>query len=705
MNGIEILMDRISQNPAPHATAAREIRSTQTVCGICSGTCGMTLKLENGMVATIAGDDDHPVSRGHLCPKGRALPELLKAPDRLRYPLRKTRFGVWEECSWDQAFGILTRRLNEIRENYGPEALAVHVGQAGVGKEFLPYVERFCTLYGTPNFSTCGSHCYESKSMANVLTFGAMPIADYDHSKCIVLWGKNPSSSAPSLAKEITEARKRGCALIVIDPRATSLAQEADLHLQLRPGTDGALALGLLHVIVKEGLYDHRFVETWTLGFDALCGRVAEYTPEKVERITWVPASRIHEAARLYASTSPACISIGVAVELSTNGFHAARAVAILQAVTGNLDVAGGAVFVREVSLSDLRLTPHNRRKQAIGAQEYPLFHESTGHAQANLYARAMLEERPYPLRGLVVAGGNPVLTWPNALRVRHAFEKLEFLAVMDPFMTQTAKLAHLVLPSATFLGGHDIWDSSHVSTEPRLGIAPKLNDDEGLPTNWEIWKEISTRMGYSDFFPWDTEEEAINFRLESLKLTFEDLRQMPAGYAYQQWREKKYERKCFKTASGRAEIYSAELKRYGYDPLPIYVEPAESPVSTPGIACLYPLVLTTGARRIEYLHSQFRNVPSLLSRAPEPCVEINPLTAADLKVEDGEVVALETLRGSIEVKARITPSILPRVISIPHGWDEANANVLTDDTNLDPITGFPGDRSLLARIVKKART
>jgi formate dehydrogenase (coenzyme F420) alpha subunit len=694
-------MEQVSYTSGSHPAGGHEYTNVQTVCGICSGTCGMTLMLENGKVMAIEGDDNHPVSKGHICPKGQAFTEVLAAPDRLQHPLRKTKSGAWEQISWENAYGILAGHMAEIRKEYGPEALAVHVGQVGVGKEFLPYVERLCTLYGTPNFSTCGSHCHESKSMANMLTFGDMPIADYDHSRCIVLWGKNPLSSVPSLARDIAEARSRGCALIVIDPRETVLAREADIHLQLRPGTDGALALGIIHVVIKEGLYDKDFVKNWTIGFDALRERAADYTPEMVQGITWVAASKVREAARLYASACPACISVGVALELSTNGFQAARTVAVLQAVTGNLDVPGGAVFLKEASLSDLSLTPEGGGKQTIGAKEYPLFHRSTGHAQANLYARAILEENPYPLKGLVVAGSNPVLTWPNALRVRRALSKLQFLAVIDPFMTETAKLAHLVLPCATFLGGHEIWDSSHLSLEPRLGLAPKLCNEEGLPTNWEIWKEIATRMGYTDFFPWSTEKEAIDFRLRSMKLTFEDLKGMPDGYAYESWTEKKYERERFKTASGKVEIYSDELRRWGYDPLPAYTEPAESPVSTPHIASLYPLVLTTGARRIEYFHSRFRNVPSLLSRVPEPCVEINPLTAAQFQVEDGKMVVIETPRGKIEVKAKCTPSILPGVISIPHGWDQANANVLTDDERLDPVTGFPADRCLLARIMK----
>jgi anaerobic selenocysteine-containing dehydrogenase len=240
----------------------------------------MTIKLENGRVFAVEGDHDHPVSTGHICPKGRAVPELLRSPDRLQYPVSKTPSGTWKKISWDEAYSRIVRDLKDIKKKYGPEALAVHVGHAGVGKEFLPYVERFCALYGTPNFSTCGSHCFESKSMANIATFGAMPIADYGRSRCIVLWGKNPGSSAPSLVNEITEAKRKGCSLVVIDPRVTQLAEKANLHLQPRPGTDGALALGFLHVIIEEELYDsiHRKKFRRLPGCPrALCGRRPGY--------------------------------------------------------------------------------------------------------------------------------------------------------------------------------------------------------------------------------------------------------------------------------------------------------------------------------------------------------------------------------------------------------------------------------------------
>lgn len=673
---------------------------SRTVCGICSGTCGLTIKLEDGKVSAIEGDRDHPVSAGHICPKGRAVPELIGSPDRLQYPVKKTSSGTWEKISWDEAYSQIVRGLNDIKNTYGPEALAVHVGHAGVGKEFLPYAERFCGLYGTPNFSTCGSHCFESKSMANTVTFGSMPIADFARSKCIVLWGKNPASSAPSLVSEIISA-KVGCRIIVIDPRKTGLAETAHLHLQPRPGTDGALALAFLHVIIAEELYDREFVDRWTTGFDALSRAVASYDPEKVEKITWIPAPKIREAARLYALASPACISVGVAVELNTNGFQAARGMAALQAITGNLDIAGGAVFMDEAQLSNLQLTSKAGMRPAIGAETYPLFYSATKNAQANLYAQAILEERPYALKGLIVAGSNPVLTWPNAGRVRSALAKLTFLAVIDPFMTATARMARLVLPCASFLGGHELWDSSHMSLEPRIGIAPKVCSDRELPTNWEIWKEIATRMGYADFFPWETEEEAINYRLKTLKLTFDDLRHMPEGYAYHRWSERKYEKDGFKTASGKVELYSGTLKQLGYDPVPAYHETVESAAAPTETARAFPLVLTTGARRLEYLHSRFRDLKSLSVRAPGPYVEINPATAKRYGVKDGEAVFVESLRGRIAVAAKYTSSILPGVISMSHGWDAANANLLTDDEALDPVTGFPAARSLLVNITR----
>lgn len=682
---------------------AAGIKVFQTVCGICNAGCGIDVFVENGKVTNIEGWKDHPVSRGYLCPKGRAIKELLEAPDRLRAPLRKTSGGEWREITWDEALDTIAGKLNEIKAVYGAESVAIHVGQAGVRKEYTLYAERFSNVFGTPNFSTAGSHCHISKAMANTITYGKLPVPDYLNSNCIVLWGYNPLNSCPPQMNAINEALRRGAKLIVVDPRATPLAKRAHYHLQLRPGTDGALALGMLHVVIRENLYDREFVEKWTIGFDRLVERVAGYQTEKVEKITGVPAGKIEEAARFYASTSPASLYPGIAVELHTNGFQAVRAIAVLQAVTGNLDIPGGALFIPEPKLASLKIKPERAsRKPAIGSVEYPLFHKFTGHAQANIYERAILEGRPYPLKGMIIAGSNPVLTWPNASKVREALSSLEFLVVVDQFKTETAGLADIILPAETFLSCYELWNSSNVNGEPRLGLAESVLDDGGIIGNWSFWNILAWKMGYKDYFPWQNEEDAVNHRLNPMNLTVDDLRQMPSGFIYSAWEGKKYERKGFKTPSGKVEIYSEELEQYGYDPLPSFEEPAESPGSSPALAADYPLLLTTGARTIGYMHSRFHNIPSTRRLFPEPVVEVHRDKAVELGLEEGETVLVESLRGSIELKVKLTEDIKPEVIFIPHGWDEANANILTDNKVLDPVTGFPGDRSLLVRIKKK---
>jgi len=540
--------------------------------------------------------------------------------------------------------------------------------------------------------------------MANSITYGALPIPDYANSACIVLWGSDPSVSCPTLMEDINKATVYGAKLLVVDPRVTKLARRADFHLQLRPGTDGALALGIINVIIQENLYDQDFVNQWTIGFPELTELVKHYSPSKVEQITWVPEAKVIEAARLIALSSSACVTSGLALELQTNGFQALRAIAILQAITGNLDVPGGALFVPLAKLASL--APENTLESdelAIGQKEYPLFHDHTKRAQANLYAEAILTEKPYPIKGMIVAGSNPMLTWPNTDKVREALTKLEFLVVMDHFMTETAKLADLVLPASTFLARIELWNGASIYGVQKLGLSPQVLEEKDCLTDWSFWNQLAQKMGFKESFPWASEEEALNFRLEPLGLSVESLKQYPEGYEYGQQRVKKYETTGFKTPSGKVEIYCKDLEEQGYEPLPVYREPHSSPLSMPKLARKYPLVLT-GARNVGYYHSRYRNIPSLRKMSPEPLVEIHPELAKMYGIEDGEEVVVESWRRKeIVLKAKITETIDSRVISIPHGWSESNVNLLTDDQTLDPVTGFPAYRSLLARLYKKA--
>ena len=671
-------------------------------CLTCSCSCGVTLRVEEGRVVEAVGRESDPVSHGFICPKGRALPEIEEAPDRLRTPLRRRQGGGWDEIGWEEALDEVAERIAKLKASYGAESVAVHVGESGVGKEFPGYAQRFCQAFGTPNVSDAGAHCHTAKEMAWVLTCGALPAPDFRHSRCMVLWGCNPSKSYPALGVPIAEALREGARCIVVDPRVTSLARRADVHLQLRPGTDGAVALGMLHVIIREHLYDAAFVDAWTVGFDALAERAAEYPPERAAEIAWVRPEDIEAAARLYAKSGPACIAPGIAPELQTGGVQALRAVACLEAVTGNLDVVGGGLFPLRPPLSKVRMKDAPRPvAAAVGAVEFPVYHRHTHHAQANLYARAILEGDPYPLRGLVVDGGNPLLSWPGAGTVRHAFEQLEFLAVMDVFMTDTARLAHIVLPAATFLERDELWGGSYLYAEPRLGVALRALEAEGCHTDWELWSGLAQRLGMQDFFPWEDERSALDWRLSPLGVTAAGLGAQEEGMLFAEKEERAYLKKGFRTPSGKVELYSGQLETLGYDPLPGHTEPAESPLSRPELAADYPLVLTTGARELGYLHTRFRNIPSLRARFPRPVVEVHPDAASALGLVEGQMAAVVSPRDRVEAEVVITDAIDPRVIRMPHGWSEANVNLLTSCGlgELDPVSGFPACRSFLARL------
>lgn len=682
-----------------------ENKSVNTICYICDGACGITLEMRGDVITDVRGDKAHPLTRGYICPKGKAIKEIVSAPDRLKKPLKKDASGQWQEISWEEAFTVIVHKLKDIKEQFGPEALAIHAGQTGVRKEFTHYLERFAAVYGTPNCSSVGSHCHRSKKMANEITYGVLPVADYLNSNCVVLWGYNPATACPPQMNNIDKARARGARLIVVDPMSTPEAACADIHLQLRPGTDGALALGLLHVVIQEELFDKDFVHKWTVGFDKLVELVKEYPPKVVEKITWVPAVQIAEAARLLTQTSPANITTGLAVELQTNGFQAARAIAILQAITGNLDITGGAVFSSPAKLSSMEI-PGNRPggKPAIGEREYPLFHRDNKKAQANIMYKAVLEGNPYPIKGMIVDGSNPILTWPNASKVKEALSNLDFLVVIDHFLTETGKLADLVLPATTFLGRYDLYDAAFTYATPLVVLSDKVLTEEGM-SDGQFWLELARRMGLAEHFPWVSETDAINFRLKPLALSYDQLKEKGKIYVYAERKEKKYEQSGFKTPSGKVEIYSQTLTDYGYDPLPVYHEPSESPISTPRVFEEYPLILSTGARTIGYYHSRYHNIPSLRKLMPEPLVSVHPIKAEELGISEGEWVIVESCRGRIELKVSFSSKLDPGVIYAPHGWDTANSNILIDNEMLDPVSGFPAYRSLLARIRKKPAT
>jgi anaerobic selenocysteine-containing dehydrogenase len=631
----------------------------KTICYICKRSCGMDVYVKDGKIEKIEGALDNPVSKGYLCAKGMAAKELVYAPDRLKYPMKKEG-DSWKRISWDDALTTIAKKLHDGKQKYGPESLVIHTGKGSYFKgELRTHVNKFCSIYGTPNTSYTSSLCSAAAGMAATLTYGGRASADIKNTNCVIVWGSNPMASSPvPVASDILEAKERGVKVIVIDPRVTATAQHADLHLRVRPGTDCALALAFMNVIINEKLYDEKFVQEWTIGFDELSKVVKDYSPEKVEELTWVPSGLIKEAARLYGKTRPACIAKRNALLVQVNGIQTTRAICILQAITGNLDVKGGGIISSGSGDNSKKKLP----VKPIGAVEYPVWYEMESHAQANLVPDAILNNDPYPIKNMIIIGGNPVLTFPNTKKWKKALNSLEFVVAMDYFMTETAKFADIVLPASTFFEIDEIG-------------APQV-----IPALWEsipAWKfvyELARKMEMEKFF-WEEESEKKKF--------------------------KRYEKKGFKTPSGKVEIYSGTLKEYGYDPVPVHHEPVESPISSPELVKEYPLILLAGIQLPMYMHSQLRNLPSLRSIMPHPVVEINDVTARDLSIADGEEVIAETKRGSIKLRAKITKDILPGVVAISHGWKEANVNILTNNKGLDPISGFPSFNGLLCRVKK----
>jgi anaerobic selenocysteine-containing dehydrogenase len=670
----------------------------KTVCRLCSGECGLNVYVEGGKITKVEGMPEHPLNRGEICPKAEAAVDYIYAPDRLKYPLKREG-DSWKRISWDEALDTIASELTRLKKNYGSEALAIYLGQGIDYYENKWYARRFCDVYGTPHYYSVDSMCYRARVIAHTLTYGAMSVADQEYSKCILMWGRNEYNAILPRAKKILKAVENGAKLIVIDPVRTYFAKMADLHLRPRPGTDGALALAMLNVIISEELYDKEFVKKWTVGFEKLAERVKDYPPEKVEEITWVRADDIAKAARMYATIKPACINQGNSLDLQLNGVQISRSIAIMQAITGNLDVPGGNTYSPRLKLTNLGL-PKMQSGKPFGAAEHPLQYERTREGQAMVLLDKMVNDSHCPIKAMIVSGGNPAVQWPNYNKVKAALEKLDFLVVMDVFMTATAEFADIVLPAATFLEKTELLDFGAVMGIPYVMLRKKAVEPIGESwPDWKFWFELGKRMGYGEYFPWNDVRESIDVLLKPTGYSVKILEELPGGFYYDYARYRKYTENGFQTPSGKVELYSETLQKYGYDPLPTYVEPQESPISDPELAKEYPLVLTTGSRILEYTHSQLRNIPRLREKVPDPLAEIHPETAKRYGVSDGEMILVKTKRGSIKIKARVTEDILPGIVHVQHGWKEANANVLTNEADRDPISGFPALKSLLCTI------
>jgi anaerobic selenocysteine-containing dehydrogenase len=473
------------------------------------------------------------------------------------------------------------------------------------------------------------------------------------------------------------------------------------LHLQIRPGTDGALALGLMNVIVEEGRQNQTYIDRFTLGFDRLRERIGRFDPRRVSEITSLRTEDIQRAARMIASEGPSSIWPGLGVEHHANSTQTIRAITVLSALCGEIDVPGGNHLLKRpksrregkplpalTRMFTPRPVPPPVRALPLGHDEFPLFEMHNRQAQGNLLARAILDDEPYPVRALVQFGSNSMVTGPGNARMRRAAEKLSLMVSVDPFLTESGRLADYVLPAATFAEGPRPPEGRRVVNSPMIEPRHESRSD------WDIIRGLAAALALERYFPWPTLEEAMQAPHDPYMLSDRTILAEPTPEAAAPPR--------FPTASGKIEIYSKTLERFGHDPLPDWNEPAEESRRR---GKDFPFILVTGPRKKTYINSQFRQIPSVRTKVPRPLVEVHPAAARRAGITDGDRVAVVSPHGRIVLHAKITTSIHPECVVVPAGWSDANANLLTSAEELDPVTGFPTLRSGVCRLEAQSAT
>jgi anaerobic selenocysteine-containing dehydrogenase len=780
-------------------------------CALCTAHCATIATVTDGNVVRLEADPDHP-NGGVFCIKGKAAPELVYHPDRLNFPLKRTRpkndcDPGWKRVSWDEALDDIAERLIFIRETYGSRAVALAKGTGGGTSvsDAERWLSRFINRFGSPNWVSTTHVCNWHKDTGFSYTFGVeLPTPDLAHSNAFLLWGHNPSSTSLILAHDIVAARKRGMKIVAVDPRRVGIAGQADALLQVRPGADGALALAMINVVITDKLYDETFVRQWTnapflirtdngnaltesdlttngspqrfiawdetsggpVAYDPSVGNfetqtvrpaiwgeqriktkggseircqpifvqlaklAARYTPEASAAITYVPADKVRQAARLLAENRPISMYMYNGVGQHTNATQTNRAIAVLYALFGDFDQSGGNVVFPTAPVnvvSGKEFLPKEAAEQRIGRERKPLGPPAKpGNCAAYDIFTAILEERPYPVKALLNFGSNTVMSTGDSERARTAFRAVDFAVAAELFMTPTAQLCDYVLPATSFLEmGNLTSDFKHrpqgkLHVQYRPPVVPPLAQRRS--DTWIIF-ELAKRLGFDRDF-WDGDvEAAYEYELATTGLTLNQVKASGGGITLPApLRYRKYsaltERGAplgFNTPDKKVELYSHSFAAHGFPPLPQYEEPLIGPVSRPDIAAEYPLVLTN-AKFTTYIHSQLRGLSTLRKSSPEPTADIHPDTAKPYGIKDKQWMIVESPRGSIRAKARVTDAITPGVVCCQHGWwqdckdlklsgydaygkTSANPGLLIGSDLADPISGSLPHRSYLCRV------
>jgi assimilatory nitrate reductase catalytic subunit len=693
--------------------ADREIeRMVPTHCPYCGMQCGLYLLVERGRVVGLEPRYDFPVNEGRLCPKGVTAYLQVHHPDRLLHPLIK-RDGKFVRASWDEALDLVVARFREIQAKHGKDALAVYSGSS-LTTEKTYLMGKFARVaLGTRYVDYNGRLCMVSAAAANLKAFGvdrgsANPWSDIPLAEVLLIAGANCAETFPILNKFLWQQRDNGGRWIIVDPRQTPTARQGDVHLQLRPGTDVALANALLHVIVEEGLIDHDFIANHTVGWDEVRSTVARYTPQVAAEITGVPAERIVAAARLYGQARTAMVFHARGIEHHSHGVNNALAYINLVLATGKIGAPGRGYGTitgqgngqggREHGQKADQLpgqrsisNPEHRRAicavWGISEEELP----PAGVSVVEMFERMRRGE----IRGLLSICNNVMVSLPDTNTVRRTLEGLDFYVCIDFFMSESARYADVVLPGTAWSEDEGVTTNG----EGRVVKINRANDPPGEARHdWWIVCEIARRLGRGKYFPFQSPRDIFEeIRLASrggnadyYGMTWEKIEQnngifWPCPASDHPGTPRLFEDHIFYHPDGRARFHAVE-----------YAPPAETPDEE------FPLILTTGRVVYQYLSgNQTRRIKFLVDQCPEPYVEIHPETARRLGIRDGERVRVRSRRGEGVFPALITETIRPDTIFIPYHWPEPQAANLLTNPVLDPVSKIPEFKACAARIEK----
>ncbi|WP_419061099.1 molybdopterin-dependent oxidoreductase [Ellagibacter isourolithinifaciens] len=688
----------------------------------CHDGCGVLLYTDkDGKLVKVEGDPENPYNKGRLCVRCLDVPEVTYNKDRLLYPMKRDPKDrgkdKWERISWDEAIDLVADTFLDIKEKYGAEAVVF--GQ-GTGRDIAAYITRLCWSFGSPNYVLflSGCACYLPRVAGMAATAGSFWVADcsqqftdrYDNPEyripeTMFIWGNYPlrANSDGFYGHWVVDLMKRGMEVVMIDPKVTWLSAHSRLHLRVRPGCDAALALGFLNVIINEDLYDHEFVEKWTYGFDQLRERVQEYPPAKVAEITWIPEEKIVEAARILANSKPCTMQWGVAVDMTKEALPASQAIAACFQITGNVDVPGGIIAPPEILNYaggwGRELCPEETWVKRIGLDAYPLLNFGFQIAQPDELRHTMATGEPYKIHATWLQQNNVLAcmgTDPQEMYI--GLMNCDFNVSVDLFMTPTIMAtSDVVLPAATFPERNGLRLGDGVQ---RGEVINKVCSVGECKSDMEINLMLGKRFN-PEAWPWEDVDEMFGAMLKAqTPYNFEEMREhgpvyLPFSYRrYETGRLRADGKPGFNTPTGRIELWSTFYNNAGMDPLPYFEEPVPGPTSTPELLDEYPLVLTTGARPWSLFHSEHRQVPRMRNLKKDNNVYLNPKTAEEYGLKNGEWVWVENVYGRCKAQVEVTNLYQdPRVIACDHAWwhPEGDAEGLYESHDLNVNNLLPG--------------